>query len=276
MKRILFPTDFSETASNAFVHALTLANQTNAELILLHTFEYPIIDTQSFPANYQQLFDSLELAQFEMFKTEVHKLRAIAEVRKLNHVKMAHRLINSPLLQAIKTSIKEDAIDFVVMGTSGANDWMSTFIGTQTGEVVTGVTVPVLAVPLEAIYEKVETIGFTTRYREKDKIALQQVLSLAKKMKANVKCVYVKTSTTDVTDETVTQWKNDFASEPVQFFIVPSDEVAATILDFITNQGIDIIAMTTYKRSFFIGLFATTFSEKMTYKSNVPILVMHE
>lgn len=276
MKRILFPTDFSETASNAFVHALNIANQTNAELILLHTFEYPIIDTQSFPANYQQLFDSLELAQFEMFKTEVHKLRAIADVRKLSHVKMAHRLINSPLLQAIKTSIKEDAIDFVVMGTSGANDWMSTFIGTQTGEVVTGVTVPVLAVPLEAIYEKVETIGFTTRYREKDKIALQQVLLLAKKMKAVVKCLYVKSSSSGVTQQTTAQWETDFADQPVQFFILPSDEVATTILDFITDQALDVIAMTTYKRSFFVDMFTTHFSEKMTYVSTIPVLVLHE
>ncbi len=276
MKRILFPTDFSETVSNAFVHALTLANQTNAELILLHTFEYPIIDTQSFPANYQQLFDSLELAQFEMFKTEVYKLRAIAEVRKLNHVKMAHRLINSPLLQAIKTAIKEDAIDFVVMGTSGASGWMSTFLGTQTGEVIKGVDVPVLAVPLEAIHERVATIGFTTRYRAKDKVALQEVLIIARKLHAAVKCLYVKKSNSDVTDETVAQWNSDFAAEPVQFFILPSDEVETTILEFITNQGIDIIAMTTYKRSFFESLFATHFSEKMTYASTIPVLVLHE
>ena len=52
MKRILFPTDFSETATNAFVHALELAKIVEGELILLHTFELPVFDNQFFPENY--------------------------------------------------------------------------------------------------------------------------------------------------------------------------------------------------------------------------------
>ena len=39
MKKILFPTDFSEVANNAFVHALGLAKVLHADLVLLHTFE---------------------------------------------------------------------------------------------------------------------------------------------------------------------------------------------------------------------------------------------
>lgn len=48
MKKILFPTDFSEGATNAFIHALEFAKIVNAELILLHTFEIPVYDSQFF------------------------------------------------------------------------------------------------------------------------------------------------------------------------------------------------------------------------------------
>jgi len=37
MKRILFPTDFSDVANNALDHAIGLAKLVHGELILLHT-----------------------------------------------------------------------------------------------------------------------------------------------------------------------------------------------------------------------------------------------
>ena len=41
MKRILVPTDFSESAINATKAAADIARKTNAELILLHIIELP-------------------------------------------------------------------------------------------------------------------------------------------------------------------------------------------------------------------------------------------
>ena len=38
MKKILFPTDFSNTAQNAFVYALKLAEALDAELDLMHVY----------------------------------------------------------------------------------------------------------------------------------------------------------------------------------------------------------------------------------------------
>jgi nucleotide-binding universal stress UspA family protein len=40
MKRILFPTDFSEAATNAFIHALQFAKIVQGELVLLHALNY--------------------------------------------------------------------------------------------------------------------------------------------------------------------------------------------------------------------------------------------
>jgi nucleotide-binding universal stress UspA family protein len=276
MKRILFPIDFSEAADNAFIHAIELANKANGELILLHSFEFPIIDNQYFPENYQVIFDSIELSKFDKFKDEIAKLRTIIEERNLEHVKMSHRLMDGELINNIKTAIKEDKIDFVVMGTSGASGWKEVFIGTNTGEVLTSIDVPVLSVPLIAKYIKVETIGFTTRFREKDKEALREVIKVAKKVKASVKCLYVKSYNSDVSEAVINNWEEEFSDEPVQFFIIPGEEVKQTIIDFITDQGIDILAMTTYKRNFLAELFTTHFSEKMSYQSTIPILVMHE
>lgn len=276
MKKILFPTDFSEVATNAFVHALEFAKIVKGELILLHTFELPIYDNQFFPENYNVIFDSLQLSQFDMFKDEIPKLHAIAEERHLDQIKMSHRLMDGSLLYNIKKAIKEEKIDFIVMGTSGATGWEAFFLGTNTGNVLTAVDVPVLSVPLEAKFKKIETVGFTTRYRTKDKKALKDVLKIAKKMNAKVKCLYVKTNNSDVSDATMKQWEEEFSGEPVVFSIIPSDNVQDTILDFILFKDIDVLAMLTYKRNFFVELFKPSLTQKFSNRLDIPILAMHE
>jgi nucleotide-binding universal stress UspA family protein len=276
MKKILFPTDFSEVANNAFIHALEFAKLVNGELVLLHTFDLPIIDNQFIPDNYYTIFDSMQLAQFDMFKEEIPKLREIAQKRKLEHIKLSHKLMDGDLIYNIKNAVKDENIDFIVMGTSGATGWESFFIGSNTGAVVTTVDVPVLSVPIEAQFTKIETIGFTTRFRDKDKAALRQVIKIAKKTHAVVKCLYVKTSKSDVSEATISQWKTEFENEPIKFSIVTSDNVKETILDFVSHKNIDILAMITHKRNFFSELFNPSLTQKMTNISIVPVLAMHE
>nr|WP_315224843.1 universal stress protein [uncultured Flavobacterium sp.] len=276
MKKILFPTDFSEAATNAFVHALEFAKSVNGELVLLHTFEIPVYDSQFFPQNFSSIYDSIELANFEMFKDEIPKLRAIAAERKLDDIVLKHRLMDGDLLYNLKNAVKEDHIDFVIMGTNAISDWTTFFIGSNTSSVISGVEVPVLCVPLEAKFKKIKTIGFTTRYREKDKNELRKVLQIAKKMNARVKVLYVRTSGSDVLETTVKQWEKDFAGENVDFLVLPSDEVKETILDFVLFKDIDVLAMITHKRSFFESIFDSSFTKKLSKIVPVPVLIMHE
>lgn len=276
MKKILFPIDFSNVANNAFVHALGLAKLVHGELILLHTYELPIVDNQFAPQNYKEIFDSLELSNFDRFKDEIPKLRDIAAAHHLEDIKMSHMLMDGDLIYNVKEIIKSETIDFVVMGTSGASGWKEMFLGTNTGEAIANLSVPVLSIPENAKYSKIETIGFTTRFREKDKDALAKVIKIAKAAGAMVKCLYVETKNSDNTEATYKDWEDHFKDEPVQFFIIPSEKVNETIEEFIVHQDIDVLAMLTYKRSFFQWLFTTSFTEKMSYHCNIPILALHE
>ena len=149
------------------------------------------------------------------------------------------------------------------------------FLGTTTAEAISKIKIPVLSVPESAKYNKIATIGFTTRYREKDKIALTNVLKLAKLAGAIVKCLYVQTQDSDNVTATFKEWEAQFKNEPVQFFILPSEEVKRTIEEFIDHQNIDVLTMLTYKRNFFQWMFTTSLTEKMSYHCTIPILAMH-
>lgn len=276
MKKILFPTDFSETANNAFVYALKFANKLQAEVLVLHVYDLPPISYEGHATAIVEVFETIELDKFENFKDQIPYLRKIAEDNGLEYIKMNHILKQGDLIHSIKEVVKDEAIDLVVMGTTGASGWQETFFGSNTGSAITNVRKNILSVPNEAKFDVIRNIAFTTRFREQDKKALYEVIPFAKMFNAKIKCLAVKTKNFEGNDEEIIAWKKEFENQPVEFFIVPDDDVKQTIYDFLDNQHIDILSMVTYKRSFFEELFRQSLTQKMSYHSKIPILVLHE
>jgi nucleotide-binding universal stress UspA family protein len=275
MKRILFPTDFSEIATNAFIHALQFAKVMQVEIIVLHSYELLAFDEHFFYENYSMIYDSVELSQFDIFKEEVPKLHKMAQDLNANHIKMTHRLMECNLVDNIKKSIVEDKIDVVIMGTSGVTSWDAFFAGSNSGSVIIGIGVPMLCVPLAAKYRPIKNIGFTTRYRTKDKQPLDTVLEIAKKVNVKVKCLYVKSNTSDVSSESIELWEKEYSKEPVSFDTVISDDIKETVLAFLLDNNIDVLTILTYKRGFFEGLFVPSYGEKSQHDIDIPILAIH-
>ncbi|MFZ4106783.1 universal stress protein [Flavobacterium sp.] len=276
MKKILFPTDFSNVATNAFVHALGLAKLVDGELILLHTYELPIMDSQFGIQNYSEVYNTIELTNLDKFRDEIPKLRKIAEENGFEAIKMSHILTDCDLLHSIKETVKKENIDYLVMGTSGASGWFEKLLGTNTGEAIKSLSIPVFCIPVGAKYSKINTIGFTTRFREKDKVALQNVINIAKASNAKVKCLYVESSDSDNNLIVYQEWESYFKNEQVQFFIIPGENVHETIDDFIISQEIDVLTMISYKRSFFNWLFISSLTEEIAFQSTIPILALHD
>lgn len=275
MKRILFPTDFSEVATNAFSYALEFAHLIEGELIVLHSYDLIPMDNQFFPENFSELYDSIELANFEQFKMEIPKLRSIMENSNFDHIKMSHRLMEGDLIETINKSIQEDQIDYIVMGTSGVADWESLFSGSNSGSVILGLNVPMICVPMGVVFNKINTIAYINHYTSNDKKALNHLLKISKMIEAKIKCLFIKTKNTILDMDTIENWKNEFKQEPVTFFEVESDAVSQEELHFIANQKCDVLGMLTYKSSLFEEMFVPNYSKTKKSEIDIPILVIH-
>lgn len=276
MKKILFPTDFSKTANNAFVYALEMARFHNAELIVLHVYDLPPVSFEGYPSYIADVYDTIELSNFENFKDEVPVLRKIAEEHQLGFIQMSHVLEQGDLIQVIKSLVKKEKIDLIVMGTEGATGLKETFLGSNAGTVIEKVPILSLTIPTKAKYDTIKKIGFTTLFSTKDRIALKQVLQFAKEINAKVKCLHVRTFDSEVKEAKIQKWRQDFKNEPVEFFIIPSEDIKGTIADFLKQKDIDVLAMLSYKHHFLEGLFKKSLIKKMAYDSEVPILALHE
>lgn len=276
MKRILFPTDFSEIARNAFSYALKMADSLEAEIVLLHTFDMPIIDGAEIPINFKEIYDTLEVQQMAHFKEHMPQLKQIADENGMGHIQLTHLLKSGDLIYAMQDAVQEHNISLVVMGTSGASGWFDSLFGSQTGDAIASLSVPVLSIPIEAKYKKIKTIAFTNLYREKDFTALEKLVEIALKFNASIKSLHVKKSYSDLSAEDIKTWEARCSVWPVQFFVIPHDDVKETIEDFINNQDIDMLTMLTEKKGFFEELFSSSLTQKMSYKIHIPMLALHE
>lgn len=277
MKQILFPTDFSEAANTAFIYALRFADSFNAELVILHVYDLPIVETTMMPETATEIFDIVEMNQFESFRDELPKMHKLAENRKLGHVPMRNILLYGDVVYNINKVCKEEDIDMVVMGTSGASGLKETFIGSVTASVIANVKVPVLGIPAEADYHPIKSMAFTTQYRDKDNDSLKRALEIADKFGARLQCIYIK-NPDDPSDleEKINEWKAYYRGRNIDFFNIAGDHIEQTLLDFIESQQIGLLVMRAHKRNFFESLFHRSLTKKMAYHSKVPLLVYHE
>lgn len=276
MKKILFPTDFSPASNNAFVYALQLARHINAEVITLHVYEIPIIDYVDVPAYQMEIYDTVELSTFENYKSQIPALRKIADEHGCQDVRVSNVLMDGDLVNTILRLVKDDAIDYVVMGTKGASGAKETFLGTSTASVMTRTNAFVLAIPEESRYEPIRRITFTTRFREKDFPALKKLMELAAAFGAHVDCLHVRTAGSEVKDVVVADWKLLLKSEDITFHIIENDNVEEGILWFLESHQTNLLALLNHKRGFFEGLFHTSLTKKLAFHSKVPVLAIHE
>lgn len=276
MKKILFPTDFSEVSNNAFVYALKLAEAIKAEIITLHVYDLPIIDNEGFPNYLLELYDVVEVGQFENYKGQIPVLRDIAQKHQLENIKLSHELLMGELVSNIKQLCKNENIDYVVMGTKGASGLKETFLGSTAGTVIAETDAFVMAIPEHCQFHSIKNIAFTSRFKDKDRKALHKVIKIAKSFNAQVHCLYVRTSHSDVKEITMHDWEFVFSEEDVQFHVIESENVKDTILNFTDNEKIDMLAMLHYKRNFLEELFHHSLTKKIAHHIQIPILALHD
>lgn len=276
MKKILFPTDFSSTSKNAFVYALQLAKAIKAEVITLHVYALPAVDYIDVPAYLMEIYDTVELSNFENFKDEIPALRQIAEENGLGDIKISNTLMDGDLVSTILRMIKDSDIDYVVMGTKGATGLKETFIGTTTGNVMTNTKACVIGIPENSKYEPIKRIAFTTRFRDKDLASLRKVLMIAEGFNAAVDCLYVKTSSSDVRDVVISDWKFLFKGDGVTFHIIENDDVEGSILKFISDHNTQLLALHSHKRGFFERLFHHSLTQKLAFHLQIPLMALHD
>jgi nucleotide-binding universal stress UspA family protein len=275
-KKILFPTDFSAASKNAFIYALQLANNINAEIVTVHVYELPQARFVNATAYLQEIYNVTELTSFENYKDEIPAFRNIAELNNLGHIDMSHVLIAGDTVSQIRKMAENDNFDLVIMGTKGGNSFKESVFGTVATKVMNEVKSLILVIPANCNYQGIEKILFLTQYKSVDTESFKQIVSFCKTFKAHLDCLKIGSSNDNGTDGTLKEWKEWVDLENTQFHSIEGEDIEGLTLEFVKLNAINLISMHVYHKDFFENFFETSFSKKIALHINIPILAIHE
>ncbi len=141
VKRILCPTDFSESSEHALTYAVSFARQYGATIYLVHVIE-PIT---AVPAIY--LDPAMTLDERPGLENSIHKLLDEAIPKEIkDEVKVIPMIRRGAPFVEIITVAKEENVDLIIIATHGRSGLAHLLLGSTAERVVRKAPCPVLTV----------------------------------------------------------------------------------------------------------------------------------
>ena len=243
MTRILLPTDFSANSWNALEYALRFFKNENCTFYILHIGELKDsgVNSNSFAFSAKKTFSPIK-EKINSFSIRVERLL----VPQKHHLIVLHEY--GSFIDIIRKTVYEKKINLIVMGTKGSSGIGTAIIGSNTGDVITKVICNVMVIPENAPLTKPKKIAFATDLsstQEKNKEYLQDYLEE----------IFVDTH---------------------NFHSVSNKNIKEAILNFISDNQIEMLTMVAKNLNFFQQLLFDTTIEKLSFHTTIPIFVLHE
>ncbi len=277
MKNILLPTDFSDTAANAFRFAKQLAKQYNSHLTVLHIY-HPYFDPENPLAGNKDSLKPEEAAQLqlEVFVGE-HYSPANAEEPSLRH-EQVRKVVRFGFAadEIVKCS---EQFDLIVMGTTGDGDWLETVFGSVSSHVAQHARCPVLLIPPGARYNGFKTVVYASDRKSDDRVLIRQIVEDLALPADAVQLVHVQQQADE--EYLVSNGRHELIPRNQQPLInvnlieIKSNSVLKALNEYAENSKADLIIMNPGQRSFLEKTFHLSLTKRMVLKAIRPILVLH-
>ncbi len=202
IQKILVPTDFSGQATRALEYAIHLAEAAQAELFILHAYRVPNPVYMS-PYPVAGAYGGDTIVDYQQIKQDAEdSLNALVRDH-LSSSSVKYELISVQDMpeEAIEEVVDDKNIDLIVMGTRGGGV-IDKLVGSTTTHVMRQVACPIIAVPENAVFAKVDHILLATDYeRVKHVDTFQILVTLANIFRAEINLLHITPKFTNLTKE---------------------------------------------------------------------------
>ena len=279
MQRILFPTDFSDNSWNAIKYGLELFKNQKCTFHLLHV--NPIPPYSAAGSSVRTTTAVLKESMLSQSKVELKKLMTrIKDFSDNRNHSFSSTAIYDYFVDCVKREVADKKIDMIVMGTKGASGLKRVTVGSNTGDVITKVKCPLLAVPENASYRIPKEIAFPTDYHiAYDMKVLDTLIDMSRMNEAVLRIVHISKKGEDLNDDQVEN--KDFLHDYLRgvdhtFHSLTGSRLEAAIQCFVESRDIDMVAMVAKNLNFFQRILFKPSVEEISYHTDIPFLVLHE
>lgn len=280
MKRILVPTDFSDTADVAVQYAGKLAQKTGARLYLIHILDVLGINEEDeegrWATDLQEEGSGWTLFKAMLVRKTKERMMDTISRNVPEGVDVYDNIALGNTAPLIADAIEEYDPELVVMGTHGITG-NSRFAGSNAQKVVRKSKVPVLTLK-QPIQGDIKSIAFASDFSDEACEALPLVEAYADIIGAEISLVKVITpslfSSTKESKEELREFlsknKKDY---PYRFY--NSDRTEKGIIEFAAEENMDMIALATHGRSGFNQFFDQSVAEGIVNHAPRPVLTIN-
>lgn len=283
--KILIPVDFSSYSMKACEFGFNLAKTENSEVILLHVYFTPIY-ASSLP--YGDVFN-YQIGDEESVKTiiqQVHSdLNALSDKIKekvasgeFPDIKYSCILREGIPEEEILRYAKEQRPKVIIMGTRGKSQKDIDLIGSVTAEIIDRSRTAVLAIPENTPFKEfneVKRIAFLTNFDQRDLIAFEAFFNTWKSFHFSVSLIHLAESKDTKLAGIKDYFQKQYPGLEIHYDVVMNDNLLKGLDQYIKDNQIDIITLTSYKRNIFARLFNPSIARKMIFHSDTPLLVIN-
>ncbi|MCG2462340.1 universal stress protein [Flavobacteriaceae bacterium F89] len=280
MKHILIPTDFSSNAWNALKYGIELFQKTRCTFYLVHI--NPIPTYSGAGTSLRSASEDFRQNVLKESKLELQNLldRIAGETTQNSKHTFVPIALYDFFVEGIKREAENKKIDLIIMGTKGASGLKKATVGSNTGDVITKVKYPLLAVPEDAKYTDITEIAFPTDYQIGfDMKVLNTLIEMTTMNKADLRILHISKKGEKLSEEQ--QSNKDFLHDYLvdvdhTFHSLTGTSLETAVQCFTESRDIDMIAMVAKNLNFFQRILFRPAVEEISYHTDVPFLVLHE
>ncbi len=275
MNKILVPTDFSDTAENAVNYAIHMANYFSANLILLHVNQISVSTPEFGIAAYN--FAEIKKDSLDTLNEKALKIKR--DYPQISEIECFSEIGDSSDL--IAEFSKDHDVDMVIMGNSGhGSKFKKNIFGSTSVAVAKKIEVPLMIVPPEVKYKKINNMAYACVYDKQieTSLSLMKVRSLSKEFNSLLSVLHVmpENHLIDEKEANIDVYvENKLATTEHRTYILTENNVSIGILDFVKNHDMDMIVVEPQKHSLFHSLFNSSVTNELAFFSPVPVLTIH-
>ncbi|MCR5497860.1 MAG: universal stress protein [Paludibacteraceae bacterium] len=285
---VLLPIDFSDYSMKACEFAFPLAAKLDAEVVLFHAYLPPSFSTMPIGdvINHEGRTEESALELLENAKENLIELES-----KIEQSISAGEWPRTKYRHVLREGVPEDQIlgyaerhqpKIIIMGTRGRDKKDMDFIGSVTAEIIERSHVPVFTIPENIAlngFKEIKNVAFSTSFDDKDLIAFDKMMNLLNTNNVSIHFIHFENKDDRWAEIKLSgikaYFQQNYPENHFEYHLVPGTDILSAYDEFIHQNNIDAIALTTHKRSLISRLFNPSMARKMIFHTDTPMFVFH-
>jgi nucleotide-binding universal stress UspA family protein len=272
MKTAIIPINFSEASENAARYAFELAQyEKEIKLLLFHTFliQPAIADPPTIPVNINEL---------DLGKERTQLLKEFNDTLKQTYGNAETELIvkQGSVLNEVVELIKSRSIDLIVIGVNSDDNTEDN----KAISIIKTSKIPVLIVPRNTKFKKPEKIALALDHTTTlDETVIRQIKDWVKLFQSKLLIFDVLKKAEQVSSEKLAveiTIEDSFEEIDYASHFPTGDDLYQEINSFITKSNSDMLIMIKHHHMFLQDAFHHSKTKKMTFQTQVPLLILPE